>query len=234
MRLDRPSSGGSDRPHERPDRPQETGNIFGSRPWDAYRPPPMTAEERETERQKTRGELRQRGGEWVKCEPYDWAKREDRLDAMKKVELPAAIREFPKAQDAISIDRWNWTEVDVKKFNEYSMNPDHPQNRGKAKGFEAIGYNVRDKDARLEAAWDMRDVTRMILPHGHVTELKETPYGLKFRAVNGIIGPNGRAATYDSCWMVDERGDGIRTARMITSWVRPHKETAQEEHDDRA
>lgn len=232
MGFDRPS-GGSDRPREG-DRPQETGSLFGSPQSSDWRPP-RTAAETEIERKKGRGELRYHHGEgrYVESEPYDHVKFDDRIGKMKDVKLPDAIREFPRAQDAIDIVQWNWSEIDCKKFNEYSMNPEHPQNRGKAKGWEEIGYNVRDKEDRLDAAWDMVAVSRRILPDGHVTEIKDTPYGMKFHAVNGIIGPNGKPATYDSCWMVEQRADGQKFARMITSWVRPHKETP-EDRDDRA
>ncbi len=37
---------------------------------------------------------------------------------------------LPEAQNA---------RIDSKKFYEYSMNPDHPQNKGKWKAFEQIG-----------------------------------------------------------------------------------------------
>lgn len=230
MRLDRPA-GGSDRPRDgrdRADRPRETGSLYAPGNFDVK--PPPTKEEIKFERLRARGEVAFRYGKWVKCEPPPHVKFQDRIDRMTEVRLPETIRELPKARDTIPVDRWNWTEADVGKFSEYGMNPDHPQNRGKAEGYEVIGYKIRDPRDRLDSAWDMVEVTRRILPDAHVVTVKDTSYGvMKFHAVNGIIGPNGRAATYDSCWMVDQRGDGLKTARLITSWVRPHKEKREGE-----
>lgn len=221
MRIDRPG-GGSDRPRDGSDRPRETGGPPG-RPLD-YRPPPTLAEV-ERNRLIDRGELRWKHGRYEKSEPFDYVKFDDRLAKMKDVKLPDAVRDLPRARDAVPVDRWNWTKVDERKFSDYGMNPDHPKGAGKALGYEAIGYKVRDRAERLDAARDMADVSRALLPSSHVKGgLQETPWGTKFHTIAGIIGPNGRHATFESCWMIDQRGDGTRSARMITAWVRPHQE----------
>jgi hypothetical protein len=111
----------------------------------------MSSHERELRNKAYRGELRWVGDAWVECEPYDSVKRQDRVDRMKhEVELPADVRELPDARDVLpDVSR---AEIDGRKFSDYSLNPDHPQNHGKAEGWRALGYDVDDPDARREAA----------------------------------------------------------------------------------
>jgi hypothetical protein len=47
---------------------------------------------------------------------------------------------LPEAQNA---------EIDLKKFTEYSMNPDNLQNRGKWKAFKQIGNENKSQAANL-------------------------------------------------------------------------------------
>jgi hypothetical protein len=48
---------------------------------------------------------------------------------------------LPEAQNA---------EIDPKKFDEYSMNPDNLQNGGKWKAFEQIGYENQSQAPNLQ------------------------------------------------------------------------------------
>jgi hypothetical protein len=56
------------------------------------------------------------------------------------------------------VKRPNAAEIDRRKFGEYSMNPDHPSNGGKAGGWRALGYHVDDPSARQTAATELRDL----------------------------------------------------------------------------
>jgi hypothetical protein len=47
---------------------------------------------------------------------------------------------LPEAQNA---------QIDPKKFDEYSMNPDNPQNRDKWKAFEQIGNENKSQTPNL-------------------------------------------------------------------------------------
>ncbi len=35
------------------------------------------------------------------------------------------------------------TRIDPRKFGDYSLNPDHPQNEGKWKAFDMLGYGLK-------------------------------------------------------------------------------------------
>ncbi len=50
----------------------------------------------------------------------------------REVELPASTRALPEAREILP--NLHLVEVDRRKFSEYSLNPEHPQNNGKAEG----------------------------------------------------------------------------------------------------
>jgi hypothetical protein len=115
-------------------------------------------------------------------------------------------------------------EIDERKFSEYSMNPGHPDNRGKADGWRALGYDVDNQRARQEAARELRDLTlEELLANGKVAEVRDDSYGLRPRVISGIIGPNGKNATMVTCWLIEDRSGGA-IPRLITTWVQPHRD----------
>lgn len=64
-------------------------------------------------------------------------------------DLPVNARELPNARDVLpNLER---AEIDERKFSEYSMNPGHPDNKGKADGWRALGYDVDNPQARRKA-----------------------------------------------------------------------------------
>jgi hypothetical protein len=120
-------------------------------------------------------------------------------------------------------------EIDERKFSEYSLNPRHPDNQGKAEGWRALGYDVDNPQARQKAARELRDLTlEELLPSGKVAEVRDDAYGARPRVISGITGPNGKDATMVTCWLIENRS-GNAVPRLITTWVQPHrdKETGQ-------
>jgi hypothetical protein len=120
-------------------------------------------------------------------------------------------------------------EIDERKFSEYSLNPGHPGNRGKADGWRALGYDVDNPQARQKAARELRDLTlNELLADGKVAEVRDDSYGLRPLVISGITGPNGKNATIVTCWLIEDRS-GTAVPRLITTWVQPHrdKETGQ-------
>lgn len=224
MGIDSPRPG-SDRPQGPFDRPREAGFLFGPRSWDAWRP--NTPEERERDLKITRGELRTRYNsetgldELVECEPYDWAKFDDRIKKMREIQLPEAMRELPLVRDRFGLDRP--AEIDKAKFFHYLLNPGHPRGREKAAAFEAAGYKIRTVPDRANSSQDLIEVTRAILPEGRVAGTQDSDYGRKFRAVNGFVGPNGQRATYETCWII-EGNPGRQYPRLVTGWLGLHKD----------
>ena len=142
-------------------------------------------------------------------------------------DLPASARELPDARDVLP--NLELAEIDERKFSEYSMNPGHPDNRGKADGWRALGYDVDNPQARQKAARELRDLTlNELLANGKVTEVRDDSYGPRPRVISGITGPNGKDATMVTCWLIEDRS-GTAVPRLITTWVQPHrdKETGQ-------
>jgi hypothetical protein len=142
-------------------------------------------------------------------------------------DLPVAARELPNARDVLpNLEK---AEIDERKFSEYSMNPGHPDNKGKADGWRALGYDVDNPQERREAARELRDLAlEESLTNGKVTEVRGDSYGPRPRVISGITGPNGRNATLVTCWLIENRS-GTDIPRLITTWVQPHrdKETGQ-------
>lgn len=184
---------------------------------------PMTQRDIEVENKVYRGELRWRCDRWVESQPYDYVQREDRAKRMlDEVKLPGRVRELPDARDVIP--NIGAAEIDRRKFNDYSMNPQHPGNGGKADGWRALGYQVDDPGARQDAAADLRDlISSHLLWNGKVEESRETPYGRHYKVLNGFIGTNDRHATLVTCWRVAEPGDSGRP-QLVTTWVQPHRD----------
>lgn len=142
-------------------------------------------------------------------------------------DLPESARGLPDARDVLP--NLEMAEIDERKFSEYSLNPGHPDNRGKADGWRALGYDVDNPQARQKAARELRDLTlKELLADGKVAEVRDDSYGPRPRVISGITGPNGKNATIVTCWLIEDRS-GTAVPRLITTWVQPHrdKETGQ-------
>jgi hypothetical protein len=207
-------------------------NEVRDRPWVGYRggagSAAMTPRDIERQNKVFRGELRWRGDRWVESEPYDYVQREDRAKRMQhEVRLPDRTRDLPYARDVIPGIRA--AEIDGRKFRDYSMNPQHPDNRGKAEGWRALGYRVDDPGARQEATNDLRDlISHYLLWNGKVDETRETAYGRNYKVLNGFIGPNDRHATLVTCWHVSDPGEQGHP-RLTTAWVQPHRDEERDQ-----
>jgi filamentous hemagglutinin len=145
----------------------------------------------------------------------------------RRSDLPANARDLPDARDVLP--NLELAEIDERKFSEYSLNPGHPGNRGKAEGWRTLGYDVDNPQARQEAARELRDLTlNELLADGKVAEVRDDSYGPRPRVISGITGPNGKNATFVTCWLIEDRS-GTAVPRLLTTWVQPHrdKETGQ-------
>lgn len=139
----------------------------------------------------------------------------------RQAALPPDMRERPLARDVIrNIDR---AEVDPRKLSEYSMNPEHPQNNGKARAWAAVGYDVASPARRRQDAHEIRDlIGRHLLADGRVAATKQTADGTDYRVVNGFTGPNGREGTLVTCWRVPP-GE-TAGPRLLTTWLAVHRD----------
>jgi filamentous hemagglutinin len=151
------------------------------------------------------------------------ADRHERAEqTSREVELPASVRDLPEAREILP--NLHSVEVDRRKFSEYSLNPDHPNNNGKAEGWRALGYDVDSPQARSDVAQDLHEVIRgELLACGKVVETRDTKYGPTYRVLSPFIGPNGRHATLVTCWIVESQPDNSHP-KLTTAWVQPHRD----------
>ncbi len=103
-------------------------------------------------------------------------------------------------------------EVSEQKIAHYLLNPAHPDNGGKAKFFEDLGFR-RDEWKMLAAA--LRTLAKT-LP---ASRQAESPHGTKYVIIGEIKSPAGKAAKVRTIWIVDR---GLDVARLVTAY--PHKE----------
>lgn len=200
--FDRPA--GRDRPDGSPDRPRfsESGRDVPAASGIRWEPGRITREDA----------FRQRD---------EYVARLDRARKMEQeVTLPEKARDSPQAIDVMP-PNFHQYEVDRRKFSEYSLNPGHKQNNGKAEGWRALGYDVDDPRARAAAADDLAEMSRVMLPHGRVVKIDETPFGRRHQVMSGFIGPNGAHGTLISCWIKDDSGSA---PKMTTAWMQPHRD----------
>jgi len=79
---------------------------------------------------------------------------------------------------------------------------------GKAKGFDILGFTLNNADKLRETLGSIGQ--RVDLTSGEVTE-----FGIKFRQVEDIIGPNGAEGRLTTVWQIDEGSDVLRFITAI-------------------
>jgi hypothetical protein len=142
-------------------------------------------------------------------------------------DLPVSARELPSARDVLP--NLEMAEIDERKFSEYSLNPGHPDNRGKAGGWRALGYDVDSPQGRRDAAQELRGIILSeLLACGKVEATRDTPRGLSHRVLNGITGPNGKVGTLVTCWRIEDHS-GTGVPRLVTTWAQPHRDKETEQ-----
>jgi hypothetical protein len=118
---------------------------------------------------------------------------------------------LPEAQNA---------QIDPKKFTEYSMKLDHPQNGGKWKAFEKIGYDVRTPKGRGAGAKDLIEQLRLSLQSAPANQGETTTYGLRFIVNVEVEGPNGKKGTLVTAWQIDKDKS---FPKLITNFIKVNK-----------
>ncbi len=110
-------------------------------------------------------------------------------------------------------------EIDLRKFTEYSMKPDNPQNQGKWMGFAMIGYPVETAEGRQIATQDVIQQIRQILPQTPAYQSKNNPYGIRLKVTIIIKGFNGQQGNLITIWQIDQ---DKTIPRLITNWLEVH------------
>jgi hypothetical protein len=141
--------------------------------------------------------------------------------AARDAALSPSTRDLPDARDVLPNIRM--AELDGRKLSDYSLNPGHPGNKGKADGWRALGYDVDSPEGRRDAARELRGlICDELLARGKVAESRDTTFGPSHRVVSDLTGPNGRQANLVTCWLIEDR-EGFSVPRLTTAWVQPHR-----------
>lgn len=98
--------------------------------------------------------------------------------------------------------------VEQQKVEDYLLNAAHPDNGGKAKFFEKLGFR-RDNWQELAAA------VKKLAASADVTSTEESPHGRKYVIVGSVESPSGKTATVQAVWIVDQ---GLETPRLVTAY----------------
>jgi len=114
--------------------------------------------------------------------------------------------------------RWRTAVIDVRKFRDYSMNPNHPTNGGKHTAFQSLGWNLATAADRNAAAAEVIAHVRRTCP-SRVRRGGPSDHGRRFETEVRVKGPNGREGTLLLVWQVDR---GQESPRLITNWLRVH------------
>jgi len=90
---------------------------------------------------------------------------------------------LPRAEDA---------QIDIRKFEQYSMDPNNRKNGGKWTAFAAIGYDVQSLLGRRAGAQDVINQLRAKLGSAPATKGEASIYGDRFEVKLEIKGPSGK------------------------------------------
>ena len=107
-------------------------------------------------------------------------------------------------------------EIDPRKFTEYSLNPNHPDNKGKWQAFAQLGYDVETPKGRNQAAENLIQQLRQGLINVPSIPGEPTVHGLRFKVRIRITGLNGQEGTLVTSWQIDVGKD---IPRLITNWL---------------
>jgi hypothetical protein len=112
-------------------------------------------------------------------------------------------------------------EIDRRKFAEYSMNPDNPNNQDKWLAFAALGYDVRTASSREFAAQSIIEPLRPAILTAPATPGKISPHGLRFKVSIAIQGLNQRRGLLVTVWQIDQNRD---VPRLVTNWLEVYQD----------
>ena len=100
--------------------------------------------------------------------------------------------------------------IDHRKFTEYVLNPDHPDGKSKASGFQRmLGYTIQNYQelvAQLE----------VLVPQAEATPAGRDRYGQRYTVDIPVTGVEGQQATVRTGWIVEWDSDEVR---LITLYV---------------
>lgn len=104
--------------------------------------------------------------------------------------------------------------VDADKITGYLLNPEHPDNGGKARFFLGLGFT--------REAWPVLAVAfRQMAASGSIVSRMETVHGTKYTVDGRIDSPSGKTPVVRTIWIVDR---GQESPRLVTAFPRGGRE----------
>ena len=99
--------------------------------------------------------------------------------------------------------------IDVRKLEEYCLNPSHPRGRHKARVFlRALGL------AQSDAQW-LRTALLNTVSDADAVEVDNDRFGLRLQA-DVHLTRQGKSAVVRTLWIVEQ---GVAGVRFVTCWV---------------
>lgn len=120
-------------------------------------------------------------------------------------------------EDGQSLPNVLEAEIDARKFEQYSLNPDNPNNQGKWIAFATIGYDVNSPQGRQIATEDIIEQLCIKLPNLPAIQEEPNIYGLRFEVQVTIRGLNGKKGNLITKWQIDR---GQSRPRLISNWLK--------------
>jgi hypothetical protein len=102
----------------------------------------------------------------------------------------------------------NLAVVPDEKVTKYLLDEYHPQNKGKAKFYEMIGYNKINPQSLAKTLHNLAE-------NGTVTEVEPTARGTKYVVEGSINAPNGRFYQIISVWIIQNTE---KEPRLVTAY----------------
>ena len=99
--------------------------------------------------------------------------------------------------------------VDRRKVLEYLLNAAHPDNGGKARFFEGLGFSGNDPSPLVAALGG-------VATSGEVVERVESPHGEKYLVDGPLESPTGRKPLVRTVWIMDR---GEQAPRLVTAFI---------------
>lgn len=98
-----------------------------------------------------------------------------------------------------------------EKFINYSLNPDNPNAKGKAKAYEkGLGYTKDNADGLIS------QVHEYVASDNKPYDVSQSEYGTKYKFRIPVTGPNGMTKNVIAVYQIDK---GQSIPRMITNYL---------------
>lgn len=100
--------------------------------------------------------------------------------------------------------------IEREKILDYLLNPQHPENGGKAGFFTQLGFEP--------ARWEqLAESLKRLAAESEVLIASESAFGRKYVVVGQIHSPTGKSSFVQSIWIMDKGRD---VARLVTAYPR--------------